>query len=229
MGTQNRAVIGFVRYNGGLQQSAPGSASTLRGLTPKELASMPPHDTAGDSLRVPLHSHKHPGLYALVDSTDAELVNQYRWYVKTGWQKHRPPVFYAWAYDYSAGRGHQNRQHVQLHRLILNLSPADPDVDHIDGDGLNNRRSNLRHCTDSQNQANRHGATKPGSSSVFRGVTWDKACGKWRAIIRAQGTNHHLGLFVCEEDAARAYDRAARRIFGEFATCNFPEDEGIAA
>lgn len=103
-----------------------------------------------------------------------------------------------------------------LHRDIL--VPGDGmDVDHADNDGLNNRRSNLRPATRSQNLANR---PKHRGRGRFKGVYWDKSRGLWQAMTRANGKNLHLGRFADEIDAARAYNAAALRIWGEFARLN---------
>jgi len=98
------------------------------------------------------------------------------------------------------------------------MSP-DPgfDVDHIDGNKLNNRRSNLRVATRSQNSANR-GPT--GGTSKFKGVRYCKDKGRYRAEIQADGRYIHLGYFDVEVDAARAYDQAAVTHYGEFAYTN---------
>lgn len=116
-------------------------------------------------------------------------------------------------------RGSSGRQ-VQLHRVVL-VAPEGIDVDHRDGDGLNNRRSNLRFADDSQNQANRHKLTK--NSSGYRGVTFHRRCGQWQSAIKVNGRSRYLGLYSAPDAAARAYDRAANELYGEFARVNFPE------
>jgi len=93
-------------------------------------------------------------------------------------------------------------------------------VDHINMDPSDNRLSNLRQATKSQNGANRK--KKVGSSSEYLGVGWHKRAGKWKASISLGGLTSHLGLFASEEDAAIAYDNAARKAHGEFAAFNFP-------
>jgi hypothetical protein len=107
----------------------------------------------------------------------------------------------------------------RLHRVILNC-PEGMTVDHINGNTMDNRRSNLRLATQSQNQMNR-GSCR-GSSSQYKGVSHHKLTGKFTAQIRVDGKKRHLGLFASEEEAARAYDVAAIQAFGEFARPNLP-------
>jgi hypothetical protein len=96
-------------------------------------------------------------------------------------------------------------------------------VDHWNRDTLDDRRSNLRICLRGQNNTNSRKRSRPaGTSSRFKGVSWRKQKGRWVAKIRKNDSHYFLGYFDSEEDAARAYDAAARRIFGEFARTNFP-------
>lgn len=98
-------------------------------------------------------------------------------------------------------------------------------IDHKNGNGLDNRRSNLRFCTNAQNQHNqRKWGSRSGKplSSRYKGVSWHRR-GHWRAKIQAQGKRRYLGQFQSEEAAARAYDRAARELHGEFAVLNFSD------
>lgn len=104
-----------------------------------------------------------------------------------------------------------------MHRIIVD-APAGMVVDHINHDALDNRRANLRVCTQSQNLGNQ--IRKLGSSK-YKGVSWHKAAQKWHARIQKNDAHVSLGLFDSETDAARAYDSAAREHFGEFALCNF--------
>jgi len=94
-------------------------------------------------------------------------------------------------------------------------------VDHIDGNGLNNTRANLRICTYQQNVCN---CKSRGGDSKYKGISWDKRSKKWRAKIRYNSKDKHLGVFEDEIEAAREYDREAAKLFGEFAYLNFPED-----
>jgi len=109
-----------------------------------------------------------------------------------------------------------------MHRLIMG-NPQGMEVDHINGNGLDNRRCNLRVVTTSQNQANQH--ARRGRSS-FKGVFKQRS--RWRARIHVQQKGINLGSFLTEEEAARAYDAAALHYFGEHACLNFPRQEGAA-
>lgn len=109
-----------------------------------------------------------------------------------------------------------------LHRLILN-APRGVQVDHVDGDGLNNTRANLRFASASQNGANRGpNKTRRPKSSRFKGVSLDKGSGLWTAQIKINKKCIHLGRYANEESAARAYDLKAQDSWGEFAYLNFP-------
>lgn len=104
-----------------------------------------------------------------------------------------------------------------LHRLIF---PQWKQIDHRNTNPLDNRRSNLRPASTSQNVANR--AKYAGTTSRFKGVGWDKGRDKWLVQICLDRQSLFLGRFDDEEDAARAYDAKARELFGEYALCNFP-------
>lgn len=106
-----------------------------------------------------------------------------------------------------------------MHRLIMN-TPDHLVCDHINHNGIDNRKQNLRNCTKKQNRANSRSLAK--SSSKYKGVCWDKSCKKWCAYIKNNDKRTHLGYFEDEAEAARAHDRAAKKIRGEFAALNFP-------
>ena len=105
-----------------------------------------------------------------------------------------------------------------MHREILK-PPKNVETDHKDGNGLNNQRYNLRWATKTQNRQNQR--PQEGCTSRFKGVRWDKNARKWRACIKVQGKQVHLGFYSLEIDAARAYDNAALLYFKEFARTNF--------
>lgn len=94
-------------------------------------------------------------------------------------------------------------------------------TDHVNGDGLDNRRSNLRRATHGQNMANK--VRYRNNTSGFKGVS-RRQNGRWFAQIQCQGNHRHLGYFATAEEAARAYDAAAVEAFGEFARLNFPQE-----
>lgn len=108
---------------------------------------------------------------------------------------------------------------TRLHNYLTDW----PFVDHINGDGLDNRRSNLRPSSYRTNSLNL--ARYSSNTSGYKGVTWHKGAGKWASQIQLDRKHHHLGLFADLEDAARAYDAAAIELHGEFARLNFPKDE----
>ena len=153
-------------------------------------------------------------MVALIDAADVELVCAHVWRAQRARQ--RAQRFYVYA------RFCQKK--IYLHRLLL-APPEGVQVDHRNGNGLDNRRSNLRVATRSQNNANK----EQSNSTGFRGVFKDK--GAFRAQIAGdraaigRSKTIHLGTYSSAELAARAYDRAALERFGEFARLNFPARE----
>lgn len=113
-----------------------------------------------------------------------------------------------------------NGEPILTHRYIMQAK-AGEDVDHIDNDGLNNCRINLRLATRSQNHANR--VKLSGCSSEYKGVSWDSNRQKWHVMIGVgKQKKLNLGRYDDELEAARVYDEKARELFGEFAKVNFP-------
>jgi len=115
---------------------------------------------------------------------------------------------------------HVKRKNIYMHRVITN-APAGKVVDHIDHNGLNNRRCNLRICSAADNSRNSR-AKGIGRSSVYKGVSWNKRKGKWSASIKYKRKFYHIGYFDNQIDAAKAYDKMALKLFKKFAYLNFP-------
>lgn len=162
------------------------------------------------------------GQVTIVSDEDYERASAHKWYANPR-KGHGGASFYAVR---SVRLPNGKRRLQYLHRFLLGLEPGDKTRrgDHINGDTLDNRRENLRIVTNRQNQQ-AFRRKVPGTSSKFRGVYWNKRDQKWCAQIKPDGAKQiHLGYFDVEEDAARAYDAAARAYFGEFAQPNFPLD-----
>lgn len=157
-----------------------------------------------DVMEIPLSDSGH---VALVSAEDyARVLGGGPWYPREGTR-----TTYASRFKPSPS---------QMHRFITGW----PLVDHMDGNGLNNTRPNLRPATPAQNNWNR--CTNRNSRSGFKGVSrYSGRAPHWRAYITKDGERHALGRFYAPEDAARAYDRAAIELFGEFARTNFPREE----
>lgn len=157
------------------------------------------------SARIPLSR----GMFALVDEADAERVlTQGRWFA----QPHRR-TFYA---RRNLRRPDGSRGVLGMHTLLTGW----PLVDHVNGDGLDNRRVNLRQATNAQNCANK--PMHRNNVSGFKGVSPHGS--GWRATITAAGRRISLGTYADPRSAARAYDAAALHYFGEFARPNFPQE-----
>ncbi len=150
------------------------------------------------------------GKAAVVDVEDYEWLAQWKWYA---WEQGN--TFYA-VRNSSLKDG--KRKMLFMHREILGLKAGDIWVDHCDGNGLNNMRSNLRKATRSQNSMNQK---KTRGRSRFKGVVWRADIQKWQSQIRINGKHKYIGFFENEIDAAYAYDNKAINLFGEFARPNF--------
>lgn len=157
------------------------------------------------------------GKFALVEWADFPKVKGYRWRLTT---KGRSDNFYAQTWD----EGVEPRRRVSMHRMIMEL-PDNLVCDHINGNGLDNRRSNLRAATPLQNAHNSKQAKN--RTSKFKGVCLCKETGLWRAAIIINKKRTVLGRFGSEVEAAYAYDKAARSAQGSFARLNFPEVDHV--
>jgi len=149
------------------------------------------------------------GKFTLVDDEDYDDLSKHNWYV----QKSRNTFYAARRVKNSNG----NPRLALMHREIMG-SPFGKKIDHIDEDGLNNQKQNLRICTNSQNQMNR-GKTKVNTSG-YKGVFWHELAKKWRAQISINNERIYLGLFDDVSEAAKAYNEAAVKFHGEFARLN---------
>ncbi len=164
----------------------------------------------GDNMKkIPLTQDK----FALVDDEDFDRINARNWHLSN-----RHPNYYARS---SALKG-DNKGKCLMHRMILGLSKGDKTmVDHINHNGLDNRKENLRLCTRTQNLRNMrttHGKSK------YKGAFQTRNPKKWASAIRVDGTLIHIGHFETEIEAAKAYDAKARIYFGEFANTNFERE-----
>jgi hypothetical protein len=144
--------------------------------------------------------------FAIVDDEDHAMVSRHKWYGK----KNAALTTYANANTYID----KKPGIISMHRLIMG-EPEGKEIDHINGHGWDNRRSNLRVCTTTENHQN----SRPyrNGTSKYKGVSWSMKEGKWICSV-----NHKtIGLYECELDAAVMYDELARKEFGEFARTNF--------
>ena len=145
------------------------------------------------------------GQFAIVDDEDYELVSKYRWHsMKNGQTDH----------VYAATK-------VRMHRLVIDAPPGYM-VDHINGDTLDNRKANLRLCTNAQNQQN---TPSRGGSSKYKGVSYNTKRGKWMAQFQYNGIHYGCGAWDTEEDAARAVDKKRGEVCGDFASKNLWQEE----
>ncbi len=149
--------------------------------------------------------------YAIVSPQDYERLARHKWSAHKGGR-----TFYAERYR-PIGKGRY--KHILMHREVLKVG-KEYYVDHINHNGLDNRRENLRPATPAQNAQHRR-KCRTKKTSKYRGVYWFKERRKWAGLIQMDGRGILLGYFEDEKEAARAYDRAARKYHGEFAELNF--------
>ena len=159
---------------------------------------------ARDYVEIPLTQ----GKTALIDKVDVSLVAPHKWFAC----KYQC-TYYAKRNVWTNGRGTT----VFMHRTILDAKKGE-NTDHINGDGLDNRRSNIRVCTSAENARNKHSRR---GKSKYKGVSWFKRDKKWVTHIKANGKSINLGYSFNEIDAAKTYDKAAIKYFGEFANTNY--------
>lgn len=151
------------------------------------------------------------GRVTLVDDEDYEQLNKHKWCAVHVADNH----YYASRTEHLSDR----KQTVYMHQAIMGMlsKGSGIHIDHINGDGLDNRRDNLRVCTHSQNLRN-SGPRNP--ISGHKGVYPTGKSGKWKAAITENGKYQHLGVFLTLEAAARAYNKATLKYHSEFAYQN---------
>lgn len=150
--------------------------------------------------------------YAIVDPEDYNRLSKHKWYAAKGHH-----TFYAVRGKWSKIR--ERRFELRMHRVIMN-APAHLYVDHINHNGLDNRKANLRLATCEQSVCNRKKFARL-STSKYKGISWHSSTQKWCACIQTNNTKIHLGSFDSETEAAKTYDKAARQYHKEFASLNF--------
>lgn len=190
----------------GMTHESVGGRFKRRNLPARSQESVPSKIVdCGSYAKILLHGR----IVALIDSADIPLVEGRRWSTN---RKDRNCYVYHQSYD----GGIKTTEY--LHRTIANPSP-DEVVDHINHNGLDNRRKNLRVCSHAENVWNSN-PNRQNTSSKFVGVSWHKARNNWRAVITENGRSKHIGSFQSEEDAAAAYDQYVRDHRDEYATTN---------
>lgn len=149
------------------------------------------------------------GYVAKIDAADAHLVEGRNW---SALKSPRRKAIYACRVEKIDGKPVM----ILMHRHFLGLSGRWEQGDHRDGDGLNNRRYNLRACTHAENQINKR--VRADSRCGLKGVSWESRSGRWRAEITLNGKKKWLGLFDSPQEAHEAYRREAPRVHGQFAS-----------
>jgi len=139
-----------------------------------------------------------------------DFLNQWKW--RAMWSSHTKS-YYAVRDDYSTGK----KITILMHRLILNL-PKGIDVDHKDGNTLNNQDDNLRPDPEKRNQQNAR--IRSDNTSGYKGVYWNKLANKWQAYVNFKGKRYNLGYFTIKENAKKARDNKALELHGEFSKLN---------
>jgi hypothetical protein len=144
------------------------------------------------------------GKFALADDEDYTYLSMVKWYYHNG-------------YAVRTHRSGKKQESLKMHRVILDVV-AGEQVDHINGNSLDNRRCNLRVATQSQN--NKNASKRKDNTSGFKGVSYHKKCKQWVAYINCDGKRTYLGLFASKETAAKAYNNKAIDLHKEYAKLN---------
>lgn len=150
------------------------------------------------------------GLEAIIDDDDFDVISKLKWRTKKGWGE----THYAYAHG---PRNNGKRKEFNMHRMILGAVKGQY-VDHINGNGLDNRKENLRFCSNRENSFNsKH---RVNAKSKYKGVSWCSRTKRWQTALRIAKKSIWLGRFKIQQEAAKAYNEAAIKYFGEFARLN---------
>lgn len=160
--------------------------------------------------KIPLTGKNGLGKFAIVDADDYEHLMRWKWHVDCKGYPSR-------SQNMGKINGKVKIKTFKMHRDIMHHHDRAENIDHIDGNKLDNRKVNLRPATHSQNSMNKK--PQANAKSKYKGVSW-RGDGRWRARIMANGRSRHIGNFTSEVEAARAYNIAALIEHGEFARLN---------
>ena len=163
----------------------------------------------GHIVKIELRRKGKENVYAIIDKNDLPTVIGYHWYPAKGGNTKTM---------YAKARVSMKSTRVSLHRVIIGDIPEGYEVDHANGNGLDNRRRNLRIATREQNARNIAHPTS--NTSGYKGVSMDQRTKKWVAHIRYGNKKHYLGSFQTRKDAAIAYNQKAEEVHGDFAALN---------
>lgn len=201
------------------KRNAPAMLEASQGVAPERWRFMMHHQSIPNDSRtpiwseelrcfcVPLSGRHGTDRFALVDADDIEIVAHSTWAARLDGR-----ILYAY-------RSYDQGPHRFMHRAIMDAADGEL-VDHINGNGLDNRRQNLRLVTSQQNRMN---ILAPRGMSGYIGVSWHKRLNKWQVLMKVNGKAIYVGVFCCPIEAAIARDVAAMELHGEFASLNFPE------
>jgi len=159
-------------------------------------------------MEIIINSKKYGKYTLLYDEEDYEIIKDHKWRIKNVGK-----CFYA----VTDIKYINKKITIRMHRLIMGF-PEGMHIDHINHNGLDNRKCNLRECTGSQNNANQR--NQIGKSSKYKGVCFNKNRNKFVAAIKKDKKQKYLGIYISEIDAAKSYNKAAIEYFGEFANLN---------
>jgi hypothetical protein len=174
-----------------------------------------------NSKRIYFNSIKYPNTYTIVDVDDYDELVKYTWSII------KPSKTSDNTYAQTIIRKDNRYHHIYMHRLVMQLNGFDISnrtIDHADGNQLNNSKSNLRFCSVSENNRNKH-KSKTRNSSMYKGVYFHKATGKFQSRIKFDRKDVYLGEFYSEVEAAIMYNKKALELYGEFACLNVIEGE----